>query len=333
MKSIRIKDSYGFENISLEEESIPVIKNNEVLVKVEAISLNQLDLMIAKGFFERPLPHTLGSDAAGQVIEVGKDVSDLKMGDKVSTHFIHAWQSGNLNPDILKTRLGMDRADVFSEYIALPASAFVKIPSHLTYKEGATLPIAALTAWEALVNAGKLEAGQTVLLQGTGGVSIFALQFAKAMGARVIITSGSDHKLERAQLLGADETINYNTDPNWQNKVLALTGGAGVDIALEMSWAEVGKTFEAMKLGGKVVVVGLLGGSRADFSVFDILHKSLSVIGVQVGSKKSFEAMNEFMEIHTIRPVIDREYSLDQTTEAFEYMEKGSHFGKVVVAF
>lgn len=333
MKSIRIKDSYGFENISLEEESIPTIKNNEVLVKVEAISLNQLDLMIAKGFFERPLPHTLGSDAAGDVVEVGKDVSDLKIGDKVSTHFIHAWQSGNLNPDILKTRLGMDRQGVFAQYIALPASTFVKIPFHLTYEEAATLPIAGVTAWEGLVNAGKLESGQMVLLQGTGGVSIFALQFAKAMGARVIITSGSDHKLAHAKLLGADETINYNTHPNWQKRVLELTEGAGVDIALEMSWREVGKTFEAMKLGGKVVVVGLLGGPHAEFSVFDILHKSLTVIGVQVGSKKSFEAMNEFMEIHTIRPVIDREYSLDQTTEAFEYMDKGGHFGKIVVAF
>lgn len=333
MKSIRIKETYGLENVSIENEPVPAIQPNEVLVKVEAISLNQLDLMIAKGFFETPLPHTLGSDAAGQVVETGNLVSKLNIGDRVSTHFIHAWQSGPLQPGILKTRLGMDRQGVFSQYIALPESAFVKIPANLTYEQAATLPIAGVTAWEALVNVGKLQAGQTVLLQGTGGVAIFALQFAKAMGARVIITSGNDSKLARARLLGADETINYNTYPNWHEKVLELTDGVGVDLTLEVSWADVGKTFEAMKIGGRVAVVGLLGGPKADFSVFGIMHKSLSVTGVQVGSKETFEAMNKAIEINDIKPVADRVYKLEEIAEAFRYLDQGGHFGKVVVSF
>lgn len=333
MKSIMIKDTYGLENISIENLPLPVIQPNEVLVKIQAVSLNQLDLMIAKGFFKTSLPHTLGSDAVGEVVEVGNLVTTLKKGDRVSTHFINSWLSDVIKPADLKTRLGMDTQGVFSDYVALPANTLIKTPSNLTAEQAATLPIAGVTAWEALVNAGQLKAGQTVLIQGTGGVSVLALQFAKTMGAKVIITSGSDSKLERARLLGADETINYRTHPNWQEKVLELTNGNGVDLALEVSWTEVEKTFAAMKLGGKVIVVGLLGGERADFSVFGIIHKSLTITGIQVGSKATFEAMNRAIEINNIQPIVDKVYRLEQIKEAFTYLDQGSHFGKVVITF
>lgn len=333
MKSIVIKEAYGLENISIEDQAIPAIQPNEVLVKVQAISLNQLDLMIPKGLFGTSLPHILGSDAVGDVVETGSLVTELKVGDRVSTHFIQGWQSGSLEPHTLTTRLGVDVQGVFSEYIALPQSSLVKIAQNLTAEQASTLPVAGVTAWEALVNAGQLQAGQTVLLQGTGGVSILALQFAKAMGAKVIITSGSDEKLERAKLLGADETINYRTFPNWQEEVLKLTNGIGVDLALEVSWTEIEKTCQAMKLGGKIAVVGLLGGLNTNLSAFGIIHKSLSVIGVQVGSKETFEAMNRAILINNIKPVVDRVYKLDEVIDAFKYLDQGGHFGKVVITF
>lgn len=333
MKSIVLKNSYGLKNVIIEEKEIPNIRENEVLVKVNSISLNQLDLMIAKGAFGNQLPHTLGSDAAGVVMKIGNKVTTLKVGDKVATHFIQSWQSGNLAPDDLATRLGTKTKGVFSEYIALPDTSLVKNPSNLTIAEASTLPIAGLTAWEAIVNSGRLKPGQTVLLQGTGGVSVFALQFAKTIGAKVIITSSSDEKLQRAKLSGADEVINYKTNTDWEKIVLEITNGNGVDLALEMSWAEISKTIETMKLGGKIVIVGLLGGANADLSVFGIMQKSISILGIQVGSKSSYEEMNKTIETYNIKPVIDKTFSVDNLSEALNYFENRKHFGKVVLNF
>lgn len=333
MKSIVIKEAYGLENISLVDRAVPVVGPDEVLVKIQAISLNQLDLMIARGAFGTSLPHTLGSDATGYVIETGHLVTTFKQGDRVSTHFMQNWQSGPLQPDHLTERLGTDIDGVFSEYITLPERALVSVPEHLTLAEAATLPIAGVTAWHALFETGQLQPGQTVLLQGTGGVSILALQFAKAAGARVIITSANDHKLERAKALGADETINYKQLPYWHETVLALTDGAGVDLALELAWAELDKTVQATRLGGNIVVVGLLGGAQTNLSVFGIMQKGLSITGIQVGSRATFEAMNRAVSNNRIRPVIDRIYTLDQAADAFTYFEQGGHFGKVVITF
>ncbi|MBD0288625.1 MAG: NAD(P)-dependent alcohol dehydrogenase [Flavisolibacter sp.] len=218
VKVVVVKDDYGLENITLEDIEIPNILDNQVLVKVKAISLNQLDLMVAKGAFGNRLPHILGSDAVGVVEQVGSEVATLKVGDVVATHFIQGWQSGSLKSTDLDTRLGVGVQGVFAEYIALPKRSLVKVPANLTFEEAATLPMAGLTAWEAIVNAGQLKAGETVLLQGTGGVSIFALQFAKAIGAKVIILSGSDEKLDKAKMLGADEVVNYKTNPDWGKK-------------------------------------------------------------------------------------------------------------------
>lgn len=333
MKSVVVKDNYGLDNVIIGEHEIPRIRGNEVLVKVDSISLNQLDLMIATGAFGTSLPHVLGSDAAGIVEQTGSGVTSLQPGDLVTTHFIQPWQAGDLKSDDLNHRLGTTVPGVFSEFVALPESSLVKIPKNLNTAEASTLPIAGLTAWEAIVNAGKLKSGQTVLLQGTGGVSIFALQFAKALGAKVIITSSSDEKLEKAKQMGADKIINYSEISDWQTKVLELTDGKGVDLALEISWADIGKTIEGMKLGGKIVVVGLLGGATANLSVFGIMQKSLSILGIQVGSKSSFVAMNKAIEDYNIKPVIDKTYSLSQLSEALHYFEKGNHFGKIVINF
>lgn len=333
MKSIVVKSGYGLAHITVEEQIIPTIRANEVLVKIEAVSLNQLDLMIAKGAFGTKLPHVLGSDAVGTVVKRGKEVSSIYLGDVVSTHFIQHWQTGKLQPEDLNSRLGTTEKGVFSTYIALPESSLIKIPKNLNPAEASTLPIAGLTAWEAVVNAGKLQPGQTVLLQGTGGVSVFALQFAKALGAKVIITSSSNEKLQKAKQLGADEIINYRDVPDWQMKILEFTEGKGVDLALEMSWVEINKTIDAMKLGGKIVVVGLLGGPDTLMSVYGIMQKSLSILGIQVGSKSSYSAMNNAIEVNDIKPVIDHKFNISQLSDAFSYFERGKHFGKLVIEF
>jgi len=333
MKSIVIDRSYGLENIAVQEQLIPTIDENEVLIKVQAISFNQLDLMIAKGALERPLPYTLGSDAVGIVEQTGSKVTGFKPGDRVSTHYIQAWQSGALKSADLKSRLGAELPGVFSEYIAIAEPHLVMTPANLTAEEAATLPLAGVTAWEAVVNTGQLLPGQTILLQGTGGVSIFALQFAKAIGAKVIITSSDDEKLKRAKLLGADEVINYRANPGWAKKVLELTNGKGVDVALEMSWADIGETTEAMKLGGRIAVVGMLGGVSTELSVLGVMLKSLSIIGVQAGSKASFEDMNRAIEVNNIKPVVDKIFQLTELDNAIGYFNKGQHFGKVVLTF
>ncbi|WP_404986229.1 NAD(P)-dependent alcohol dehydrogenase [Chryseobacterium sp. M5] len=333
MKSIGIDGGYGIDKITIIKEELPTINSNEVLVKVNAISLNQLDLMLAKGAFEKALPHVLGSDAFGIVEKTGNEVSAFKIGDRVCTHYIQAWESGFLKPEDLKTRLGIEQKGVFSEYIALPEQYLVKAPANLMDAEAAALPLAGITAWEAIVNIGQLKAGQTVLLQGTGGVSIFALQFAKAIGAKVIILSGSDEKLKKAEELGADVMINHTNTSQWAEEVLLATEGLGVDLTLEMSWTGIGQTLQATKFGGRVAVVGMLGGMNAELSVLDVMLKSLSITGVQAGSKASFEAMKQFIEAKNIKPIIDKTFLLSQSSEAFHYFDEGKHFGKVIIHF
>ncbi|MDF1613228.1 zinc-dependent alcohol dehydrogenase family protein [Stygiobacter electus] len=333
MKAIVVKNSYGLENVTIEEIPQPLVRANEVLLKISAVSLNQLDLMVAKGAFGTQLPHILGSDAVGVIEKVGTGVTLFKVEDMVSTHFIQAWQSGQLKETYLKSSLGTANEGVFSEYVVLPETSLVKIPHNLSAEEASTLPIAGLTAWESLVNIGKLKAGETVLLKGTGGVSVFALQFAKIMGAKVIITSSDNEKLATAKKLGADITINYKTEVNWQTKVLELTNGKGVDLALETAWVEIEKTIQAMRFGGTVVAIGLLGGHEANISFFSILQKKISIRGIQVGSKSSFEAMNRAIEVNNLQPIIDKVFTISDLSKAFNYFDAGKHFGKVVIRF
>lgn len=333
MKSIIIKNAYGLENISVENKEKPTIQNHEVLVKVKAMSLNQLDLLVANGAFGNELPHTVGSDAAGTVEQIGNTVTNFKVGDKVSTHFIQNWQSGLIKTEDSLNALGTTAEGVFSEYIALSENTLVKIPNNLSEDEASTLPIAGLTAWEAIVNFGNLKTGQTILLQGTGGVSIFALQFAKTLGAKVILISSSDAKLKTVKSLGADEIINYKTNHDWEKKVLELTNGNGVDLALEISWAGINKTISAMKTNGKIAVVGMLGGHDVQLSALDLIQRSITIKAVHVGSKSSFKAMNKAIEVNNLKPVIDRVFNTSEIAEAITHFEKGNHLGKVVLTF
>lgn len=333
MRTIKVENGYGLDRITITENPVPEVGEHEVLVKVHAVSLNQLDIMVAEGIFGTPLPHVLGSDAAGVVVQVGSSVKHFAVGDRVCTHFIQDWQDGQLKAEYLKSRLGTGVNGVFAEYISLSGQALVKIPDSMSFTEASTLPIAALVAWEAVVNTIQIRPGQGLLIQGTGGASVFALQIGKMMGAKVIITSGSDEKLAIARKLGADITVNYRKYPEWQQQVLELTDGDGVDAAVEMSWSELHKTAEAMKLNGRIAVVGLLGGQFTEISAFPVIQKCLAIQGVQVGSKKSFEDMIRAFGLNNVHPYIDRIFSVEDITEAMEYFRNGKHIGKVVLTF
>lgn len=328
MKTLIVNEKYGIDHLNITAGQVPEPKANEVLVKVAAISLNYLDLMVINGDFRNQLPHVPGSDAAGTVVSIGTEVSSFLPGDAVSTHFTPGWQSGDLTPESLENRLGVGTTGVFATYICLPETALVKSPANLTAQEAATLPIAAVTAWEALHHAGKLKAGETVLLQGTGGVSVFALQFAKLAGARVIITSSSDQKLERAKAMGADHVFNYKTQPDWLEKVKAL---GGADLALEVVGTGFKDSIQASRFAGRVIIIGFLNGAETSLNIFDFLQKKLTVQGVLVGSKNTFREMNLAIEKADLHPVIDQVFPFSEARKAFEYLAAGKHFGKVVL--
>lgn len=330
MKSVILR-SYGFENIAIEETEKPHVKPNEAIVRVGAVALNYVDLFFAKGVLKRPLPYLLGSDAAGIIESTGSEIKNFKVGDVVSTHAMRNWQSGEVKEEY--TYLENRSRGTFSEYISLPENAMVKAPSNLSFEEIATLPVAGLTAWNAIYNVGKIRAGQTVLLQGTGGVSIFGLQFAKLAGAKVIITSGSNEKLEKVKSLGADIGINYKEVPDWSSRVLELTNGKGVDMALEVVGSELDKTIKTVRVGGSIALVGIVGGSRAEINVVELIGRIIKIQSVEVGSKDMFEEMNKAIELNNMKPVIGNIFTLSEITKAMFYMEKGEHFGKVVVKF
>jgi NADPH:quinone reductase-like Zn-dependent oxidoreductase len=248
------------------------------------------------------------------------------------SHFISGWLDGPYRGAYLQTTLGCPGPGLAAERAVLPESAVLKMPPGYDFAEAATLPIAALTAWSALVTAGGLQAGQTVLTLGTGGVSIFALQIAKALGARVIITSSSAEKLERVKQLGADQGINYRAQPDWEKAVLEITGGEGADVVVENGGAKtLGQSLKAARAGGVVALLGALTGLQGEINIAPIPMKRLTVAGIMVGSRKAFEDMVVFFESHRIRPVIDRRFPFDRLREAFDHMAAGRHLGKIVI--
>jgi NADPH:quinone reductase-like Zn-dependent oxidoreductase len=327
-------DKFGLENLRLEETPAPPPGPGEVLIDVNALSLNFRDLLVIKGLYnpKLELPAVPISDGAGVVAAVGDGVKRLKVGDNVVSHFVSEWIDGLFEARYSGTTLGLPRAGLAAEQVALSAEAVVPLPDGLDFAQAATLPIAALTAWSVLVTEANLAAGQTVLTLGTGGVSIFALQFAKAMGASVIITSSSDEKLARARQLGADHTINYRTQPGWDKRVLELTGGAGADVTVETGGAgTINQSMRATRAGGIIGMLGALTGLRSEVDLSLVLMKRLRIAGILVDSRAAFEDMNHFIETHAIRPMIDRRYPFDQLLEALRFMEAGGHFGKIVV--
>jgi NADPH:quinone reductase-like Zn-dependent oxidoreductase len=304
-----------------------------VLVRVHAVSLNYRDKVLVEGIYmpTLQLPFVPASDACGDVTAVGAGVTRAAGGDRVAGQFRVRWIDGKPGPDEIALSLGGPLPGVLAEYVLWPQEAVVKVPSHLSYEEAATLPIAALTAWFALMEDGRLKAGESVLALGTGGVSLFAVQFAAMAGARVIATSSSDEKLAKAKHLGATDTVNYRTTPDWDKTVLELTGGRGVDHVIEVAGGETFKrSLNALAIEGHVAVVGFLGGMEISVDARTLIRKRARVQGISVGHRRAFEEMNRAIEIHGLRPVIDRCFPFAGVREAFEYLDKGA-FGKIVV--
>jgi NADPH:quinone reductase-like Zn-dependent oxidoreductase len=325
---------FGIENLAVAERPQPQPRANEAVVKFHAASLNYRDLMFVRGLYnpKARLPAVPFSDGAGEVVAVGSDVKKWKVGDRVCPIFMQSWIEGSLSMEKRRTTLGAGDLDgVLREYGAFDENVLVEIPGHLSFEEAATLPCASVTACNALVVSGILKAGETVLTLGTGGVSVFALQFAKMHGARVIVISSSDNKIEKAKALGADETINYKKTPEWDKEVLSLTNRIGVDHVIEVGGAgTLSKSLNAVRIGGHVVVIGVLAGA-GDFDPRSILMKSVRMQGILVGSRRMFEDMNHAIESNRLKPVIDKTFAFREAPEALRYMESGSHFGKIVV--
>jgi NADPH:quinone reductase-like Zn-dependent oxidoreductase len=335
MKAYQLQAYNSLDSLQLIDLPEPNVGANDVLVKIRANSMNYRELIILGGGYDRnkKLPVIPASDGAGEVVGIGENVTAFKVGDRVASTFFRDWESGKATETQMNTALGGGVDGTLAEYVVFPEHGLVKIPEHLSYEEAATLPCAALTAWNCL-KMGGLIPGQTVLTLGTGGVSIFALQFAKLFGAKVIITSSSDEKLDRAIALGADATINYRTLPEWQDKVRHLTDGIGVDVVVEVGGAG---TFErsiaSACLGGYIGVIGVLSGfGAANFTPATAFFNQLRIQGIYVGSRQMFEEMNAAITKHLLKPVVDRVIPFSEAKQAYKLLESGKHFGKIVIS-
>jgi len=333
MKGWRIS-SFGISNLEQFEAPVPKPGPTQVVVKVHAASLNYRDLMMVKGFYnpKMELPRIPCSDGAGEIVEVGEEVSSLKPGDRVAGIFMQRWLDGPPSLPKQKAELGGDIDGMLAEFVVLDATGVVKFPSHLSYEEAATLPCAAVTAWNAVVTKGSLEPGDAVVIQGTGGVSIFALQFAKMLGARVLGTSSSDEKLDRAKALGLDAGLNYKSTPDWAEWVATETGGQGADLIVEVGGAGTfAQSLKAVRVGGTIAQIGVLSQSQEPLQIAAILRKQVRVQGIFVGSRANFEAMNQAISLHNMKPEIDSVFAFKDAQAAFQTMEAASHFGKIVI--
>jgi NADPH:quinone reductase-like Zn-dependent oxidoreductase len=333
MKAFRLHEFGVPSALKLEEIPEPAPGPDEVLVRVRAVSLNYRDLMIANGIYNPKLrlPLIPLSDGAGEVISTGAGATRFTPGDRVAAGFMPAWIDGPLDETKARSALGADAGGMLAEEVVLPEQGLVKIPAHLSFEEAATLPCAGVTAWNGLFEHGALKPGDTVLIQGTGGVSLFALQFARTAGARVIATSSSDEKLARIVELGASDGINYKTTPDWDKRVRELTGGKGVDQIIEVGGAgTLPKSIRSVRLGGTITLIGVLSGS-GEINPMPILMKAIRLQGIFVGSRAMFEAMNRAIEINRMRPIVDRVFPLERFPEALTHLENGAHFGKVVI--
>ena len=334
MKGYQITQ-FGIANLAASEMDKPQLGARDVLVRIRATSLNYRDLMMIEGSYNLrlKLPLVPFSDGAGEVVEIGAEVTRWDVGDRVCPTFIQGWVDGDLDYAKFKTTLGGDLDGCLREFGAFHEDGLVRIPDGLSYEEAACLPCAGVTAWNALMVYGALKQGETVLLQGTGGVSMLALQFAKLAGARTIVTSSSNEKLERAKALGAEEIINYREYVDWDSVVLELTKKRGVDHVVEIGGAgTLARSMRAARIGGHIAVIGVVAG-KGEISHVPIFMKALRVIGVFVGSCEMFENMNAAIERSGIKPVIDRTFGFNEVQEALSFMKSGEHFGKIVVSF
>jgi NADPH:quinone reductase-like Zn-dependent oxidoreductase len=332
MKAWQIRSTDGIDGLKQATLSLADPGPGEVRVRLRANAINYRDLSVISDPAARgiALPRIPNSDGAGEVLAVGPGVADFAPGDRVAGCFFQDWIDGPCTAEAMASALGGEIDGVLAEEANLKAGGLVKIPDHLSFAEAATLPCAGLTAWRALVDVGRLKAGDTVLLLGTGGVSIFALQFAGLMGARVIITSSSEDKLARARALGAWQTVNYRATPDWEKPVLEMTEGRGVDLTVEVGGAgTLQRSIAATRIAGTIAFIGVLAGGEVNPR--PIMSKSLTVQGIYVGSRNLFRAMNRAIAASGLRPVIDRSFGFEEAPEAYRAMKAAGHFGKLVI--
>ena len=334
MKAWQLISNTGPESLQIADIATSEPTFGEVLVRVRANSLNYRDLMVCDGRYGKTaLPLVPLSDGAGEITALGPGVSRWKIGDRVAVTFFKDWLSGPFRRRVLEGARGGAISGMLSEYVTVPEDNLISIPSHLSFEEAATLPCAAVTAWQALVTHGHISANQTVLILGTGGVSMFALQFAKMHGARVIVTSSSDEKLVKARELGADEFINYKTTPEWDAEVFKLTAKAGADHIIEVGGTHTfPKSLRAAAVCGTLSVIGGVSGFSSEAPLREMLTKMLTIRGIFVGNWDMFEAMTQALAHHKTKPVIDRVFSFNDAPAAYAYQANGAHFGKVVIS-
>lgn len=333
MKVAALKAPGGLDKLVIENRPDPVAGPGQILVRVRASSLNFHDFAVVAGMIKVEDGRIPMSDGAGEVVAVGAGVSRFKVGDQVLSTFFPHWVAGRPQ---LERLLGVpgDHADGFAaELVAMPETAFTRIPAGWTLEQAATLPCAALTAWRALVVEAQIKPGDIVLTQGTGGVSIFALQFAKAAGATVISTSSSDEKLARLKALGADHLINYKSTPDWGRSATALTGGRGVDVVVEIGGpGTLTQSIHASRIGGHISLIGVLTGVSGEVPTALAMSKNVAISGITVGSREAQEDMIAAIDANGIKPVLDKTFPLDQIAAAFMHQASQQHFGKICLA-
>ena len=338
MRAMQIEDDWGTRNIRLAERPEPEARQGEIVIEIEAVSINPRDKVFCEGGYGRrggPLPLVPLCDGAGRVRTVGDGVTGFKEGDLVIPTYSRTWLSGTLRSESFVGAHGGPLDGMMQERISIPAYAVVHAPSHLIAREAATLPCAAVTAWNALVVQGKLRPGMSVLLQGTGGVSLFALQIAKMVGATVVITSSSDEKLERAKSLGADHVINYRTEPDWHDAARDRLGGTALDHIVEIGGAETfSKSLRAIRPSGTISLIGILGGVMPALELARVVTRNVRLQGVTVGSREMLNDLCRAMEATNMRPQIDEtEFAFEDVGGALDRLGSGAHFGKVVCSF
>ena len=336
MKAMQIQEAFGLENLLLVERSRPEPGEGEVLVRMQAASLNYRDLLMVQGAYNprQPLPLIPCSDGVGEVVAVGDGVDSVEVGDRVITLFCQGWLAGDPPLDGLRHTLGGPLDGTLAEYMVLPESGVIEAPEHLSDVEAATLTCAGLSAWSAVSTLGGTREGDTVLVLGTGGVAIFALQFAQLLGARAIVTSSSDAKLERARDLGAAETINYKDTPDWGKAVKGLTDGQGVDLVVEVGGAEtLPESIKALRPGGQISLMGNLTGGVAKLNLIPVFMRGLRIQGILVGHREGFAAMCRAVAEHQMRPVVDRVFPWTDARLALEHLATNRHFGKISLRY